>query len=181
MNKIVVCLSLSFFTCISVNAQLFITKTGFAGFYSSTPLEDIKAENNQVVAIIDIGKKQVAFSMLLKSFTFRKQLMQEHFNENYVESDKYPKAVFKGSFTGDVDPQKQQTSIVQVEGILTLHGVDRKISIPATFETGNDTLIGKAGFQLNPQDFNIKIPSLVRDKIAALIDVQVRVECKSSK
>ena len=86
---------LVFITCISMTvmcarAQLYITKTGFVGFYSKTPLEDIKAENNQVFAAVDLPKKTVAFSMLLKGFLFRKELMQEHFNENYVESDKYP-------------------------------------------------------------------------------------------
>jgi len=64
-------------------------------------LEDIRAENNQAYAVIDAGKKNIAFSLLLKGFVFRKELMQEHFNENYVESDKYPKATFTGSYTGD--------------------------------------------------------------------------------
>ncbi|PVD52743.1 hypothetical protein DC498_07370 [Terrimonas sp.] len=168
-------------TGLYTNAQLYITKTGFAGFYSKTPLEDIKAENNQVVAIIDTEKKQLAFSMLLKSFTFRKALMQEHFNENYVESDKYPKAVFKGSFTGDIDVYKQQVYNIQVEGIITLHGADKKITIPATLEMRNGVLSGMAKFQLVPQDFNIKIPSLVSDKIAKLIDVEIRIECNPKK
>lgn len=166
---------------LSANAQLYITKTGFAGFYSKTPLEDIKAENNQVVAIIDIEKKTIAFSMLLKSFTFRKELMQEHFNENYVESDKYPRAVFKGSFTGDIDSQKNQLTNVQVDGIINLHGVDKKISIPATIEMKNNVLVGSTKFQLVPQDFNIKIPSLVSDKIAKQIDVNIKVECNAKK
>ncbi|MCC6287699.1 MAG: YceI family protein [Chitinophagaceae bacterium] len=165
----------------NANAQLYITKTGFAGFYSKTPLEDIKAENNQVVAMIDTDKKLLAFSMLLKSFTFRKELMQEHFNENYVESDKYPKAVFKGSFTGVIDLQKQQVYNIQIDGTITLHGVDKKISIPATIEMRNGVLTGVAKFQLVPQDFNISIPSLVSDKIAKLIDVEIKVECNPKK
>lgn len=171
------------FFCMSLytNVQLYITRTGFAGFYSKTPLEDIKAENNQVVAMIDTDKKQLAFSMLLKSFTFRKELMQEHFNENYVESDKYPRAVFKGTFTGIIDPQKQQEYNIQVEGTITLHGVDKKVSVPATIEMRNGVLTGIARFQLVPQDFNIKIPSLVSDKIAKLIDVEIRVECNPKK
>lgn len=168
-------------TGLNTNAQLYITKTGFTGFYSKTPLEDIKAENNQVVAMIDIDKKQLAFSMLLKSFTFRKELMQDHFNENYVESDKYPRAAFKGSFTGTVDPQKQQVYNIQVEGTVSLHGVDKKISVPATIEMRNGVLTGMAKFQLVPQDFNIRIPSLVSDKIAKVIDVEIKVECNPKK
>src|ERR1700753_967620 len=87
-------------------SQQFTTRTGFVGFYSKTALEDIKAENNQVYAIIDAGKKNLAFSLLVKGFQFPKELMQEHFNENYVESDKYPKASFSGAFTGDVPLNK---------------------------------------------------------------------------
>lgn len=179
MKRILLFLLLITAIQFSANAQLYITKTGFAGFYSKTPFEDIKAENNQVVAIIDADKKTLAFSMLLKSFTFRKELMQEHFNENYVESDKYPKAIFKGSFTGAVDPAKQQPGTVQVEGTITLHGVDKKISMPATLEFKNNMLVGTAKFQLVPQDFNIKIPSLVSDKIAKFIDVEIKVECNA--
>src|SRR5215472_3726173 len=80
-------------------SQLYSTRTGFIGFYSKTALEDIRAENNQVYAIIDAAKKNLAFSCLIKGFIFQKELMQEHFNENYVESDQYPKASFSGSYT----------------------------------------------------------------------------------
>src|SRR5213593_3423990 len=85
-------------------AQKFMTRNGFVGFYSKTPLEDIKAENNQVYAVIDAGKKNLAFTLLVKGFLFRKQKMQTDFNEDYAESDKYPKSSFEGTYTGDVDP-----------------------------------------------------------------------------
>src|SRR3569623_690738 len=99
-------LLLSLIRPVTGYSQLYSTRTGFIGFYSKTPLEDIKAENNQVYAIIDGGKKNIAFSLLLKGFIFQKELMQEHFNENYVESDKYPKANFSGAYTGDVPLNK---------------------------------------------------------------------------
>jgi len=150
------------------------------GFYSKTSLEDIKAENNQVFAAISLDKKTIVFSMLLKSFLFRKELMQEHFNENYVESDKYPKATFKGTFTGDIDLQKPVNNI-QVEGIISLHGTEKKISAPATIEVKNGVLVGNTKFQLIPKDFNITIPSIVSDKIAKQIDVQVTTELKPRK
>src|SRR3569833_3232931 len=78
-------------------SQVYLTRSGFVGFYSRTSLEDIKAENNQVFDAIKPGKRTMAFSLLLKGFVFTKQLMQEHFNENYVESDKYPKAAGAGA------------------------------------------------------------------------------------
>ena len=177
---------LVFITCISMivmcaRAQLYITKTGFVGFYSKTPLEDIKAENNQVFAAVDLSKKTIAFSMLLKGFLFRKELMQEHFNENYVESDKYPRATFSGTFSGDIDPAGQPAVTVQVKGKISLHGVEKEFSTPATIEIKDGVINGKAKFQLLPQDFNISIPSLVREKIAKQIDVVITIVCKPVK
>jgi hypothetical protein len=159
------------------NAQIYLTRSGFIGFYSKTPLEDIRAENKQVLAVIDAGKKNLAFNLLVKGFVFTKQLMQEHFNENYVESDKFPKSSFTGSYTGDVDFSKNGIYNVLVKGRLTLHGVTKAIEMPATIEVQNGKLIGKSNFKLIPGDFNIKIPSLVREKIASQIDVRVSVEC----
>ena len=158
-------------------SQLYATRTGFIGFYSKTPLEDIKAENNQVYAIIDAGKKNIAFSLLLKGFIFQKELMQEHFNENYVESDKYPKANFTGAFTGDVPLNKDGSYKVTVKGSLNLHNVTKPVEIPATIEVKNGHLVGQADFKLKPEDFNISIPSLVRDKIDKEISVKVNIDC----
>ena len=159
------------------NAQIYLTRSGFIGFYSKTPLEDIRAENKQVVAVIDAGKRNIAFSLLVKGFVFTKQLMQEHFNENYIESDKFPKSSFTGSYTGDVDLNKNGIYKVLAKGQLTLHGVTKAIEIPATIEVQNGKLIGKADFKITPGDFHIKIPSLVREEIAEQIAVRVSVEC----
>lgn len=180
MRKIWILLFICQTMVLVSRAQLFITKTGMVGFYSKTPLEDIKAENNQVFAAVDVAKKTIVFQMLLKSFLFPKELMQEHFNENYVESDKYPKATFKGTFTGDIDMQKA-TNTVQVQGTITMHGAEKQISTPAIIEVKDGMLVGSAKFQLIPKDFNITIPSLVSDKIAKQIDVQIKTEWKPVK
>lgn len=158
-------------------SQLYSTRTGFIGFYSKTPLEDIRAENNQVYAIIDGGKKNIAFTLLVKGFIFQKELMQEHFNENYVESDKYPKASFSGAYTGDVPTNKDGSYKVTVKGSLTFHNVTKTIEVPATIEVKNGHLVGLADFKLKPEDFNITIPSLVRDKIDKEISVKVNIDC----
>lgn len=170
-----------FVTVLNAGAQLYITKTGFTGFYSKTPMEDIKAENNQVYAAVDLSKKTIAFSMLLKGFLFRKELMQEHFNENYVESDKYPRATFSGIFTGDIDPVEQEPVVIQVKGKISLHGVEKEFSAPATLSVRNGNLTGVSKFQLIPGDFNIAIPALVSDKIAKQIDVAINISCKQLK
>ena len=163
------------------HSQVYLTRSGFVGFYSKTSLEDIKAENNQAFAAIDPGKKTLAFSLLLKGFVFTKQLMQEHFNENYVESDKYPKATFSGSYTGDVPLDKDGVYKVTVKGNLTLHNVTRPIEAPATLEVKGGRLLGTAEFKVKPEDFSISIPSVVRDKISQEMRVNVRVDCGTNK
>lgn len=164
-------------TCLSltVNAQLYSTRTGFTGFYSETPFENIVAENNQVYAILDISKKTIAFSMLMKSFVFQKELMQVHFNEDYIESDKYPKANFTGSFTEIVDPLKNGTILLHISGSMMMHGITKPFSASATLVIQNNTIDGTSNFKIDPADFNIKIPSLVRKKIADQVDVKVKV------
>ncbi len=175
--KKLACLTLLVLFSTNQYSQVFITRNGYIGFFSKTPLEDIKAENSQVYAVLDVAKKNIAFTCLLKGFLFRKELMQEHFNENYVESDKYPKASFVGAYTGDVNLNKEGTYPVKVKGQLTLHGVTHPIEIPATIEVKGSDLISSSNFKLNPGDFNIKIPSLVREKIAKEIDVHVLIKC----
>jgi hypothetical protein len=159
--------------------QLYSTRAGFVGFYSRTALEDIKGENNQVFAVIDAGKKNLAFAALLKGFTFPKELMQEHFNENYVESDKYPKATFSGAYTGDVTLGTDGVYKVMVKGNLTLHNVTKTIETPATLEVKGGHLMGVAEFKVKPEDFNINIPSVVRDKIDKEMTVKINIDCST--
>ena len=160
----------------SASAQSLVTRSGYTSFFSQTPLEDIKAENSQVQAAIDPTKKTLAFAMLMKSFLFDKDLMQEHFNEDFVESDKFPKATFNGTYTGNVDLTKNGTYPIQVNGTLTLHGVTRSISVPATLTVQDKKLVGQSTFQIKPADYNIKIPSLVSDTIAKQIQVTVKTD-----
>ncbi|GAA3921924.1 YceI family protein [Hymenobacter algoricola] len=155
------------------------TRTGTIVFFSATPLEDIEARNAQVGAVLDMGTGQVAFTAPMKAFQFRRTLMQEHFNENYVESDKYPRATFAGQVLGfqpallvAAGPQA-----VQVEGDLTIHGVKRRVKVPGTLELKNNQLLVKAKFSVAPADYNIEIPALVRDNIAKTMAVSVALAC----
>jgi polyisoprenoid-binding protein YceI len=161
-------------------AQQVVTRNGYIGFFSKAPLEDIKAETTQAAAVVDLSKKNLLFTALLKGFLFPKALMQEHFNENYVESDTYPKATFSRTYESDLDATANGTYNVQVKGELTLHGVTRELNLPATFQVQPDKLTGTAGFTVAPQDYNIRIPALVRDKIARQIAVLVNVEFQLS-
>jgi hypothetical protein len=179
MKKIIPMLALLTGIHLTGFSQLYSTRTGFIGFYSKTTMEDIKAENNQVYAIIDAGKKNLAFTLLLKGFVFQKELMQEHFNENYVESDKYPKASFSGAYTGDITLDKDGIYKVIVKGNLTLHNMTKPIETPATLEVKSGRLLGQAEFKLKPEDFNITIPGVVRDKIDKEMDVKIRIDCST--
>ncbi len=166
---------------ISAFSQIYTTRSGKISFYSSTEKETVNAVNNQVYAVIDAGKNNIAFAVLMKGFQFEKELMQEHFNENYVESDKYPKASFSGAYVGDVNVAKEGVYKVLVKGNLTLHNLTKAIETPATIEVKNNTLIGTAKFMVKPEDYNISIPSLVREKIAKEMAVDVSITCNPNK
>jgi hypothetical protein len=157
--------------------QLYMTRTGFVGFYSKAPLEDIHAENNQVYAIIDAAKKNIAFTLLIKGFIFEKELMQTHFNENYLESDKYPKASFSGSFTTDFPLNSDGTYKILLKGTLSLHNITKIIELPASLTVSAGRILGTAQFIIKPEDYQISIPSIVRDKIARELTVTVKADC----
>ncbi|MBO9570949.1 MAG: YceI family protein, partial [Chitinophagaceae bacterium] len=159
-----------------LSAQLYMTKKATVSFHSHTWLEDVDAVNNGASAVIDIAKKDIAFSMQVKEFSFKKKLMQEHFNENYIESDKYPKSTFNGSYTGDVDITKNGSYPITVKGKITLHGVTKDIEVPATLTVNSGVLTGTSTFKLNPKDFNISIPMIVRDKIEKENTVNIKAD-----
>jgi hypothetical protein len=169
--------------CLSPDGfcQNYTTKNGFIGFYSKTSLENVKAENNQVYSVLDPASHHMALAVLLKGFIFAKELMQEHFNENYVESDKYPKATFSGTCSGDMDLYKDGTYQVVIKGDIILHGVTRPIETTAQLEVKKDHIKGSSVFNLKPEDFNIPIPSIVRDKIASEINVKIQIDWVRSK
>ena len=157
----------------------YLTKTGLVSFFSSSPIEDIEARNQQVAAMLDFGTGQLAFSVPIKGFVFKRTLMQEHFNENYLESDKYPKATFTGHFVGFDAGQLATAGLhpAQVEGDLTMHGVTHRIRVPATVELRGGQLLAQATFPVASADYNIEIPLLVRNNSAKIISVHVELVC----
>ena len=164
--------------CFGATAQKFITRNAYIKFFGSTPMENIEAVSNQTSSVIDGAEGQVAFQVLLNSFTFEKALMQEHFNENYVESEKYPKCVFRGKIVGDVDYAKPATYKVSIKGTMSLHGVDKEIDVPATIIVEKDGVKLSAVFNVVPEDYKIEIPGAVRDKIAKQMEVTVKAAYK---
>ncbi|HAQ64539.1 MAG TPA: YceI family protein [Bacteroidales bacterium] len=159
----------------SLMAQKYVTKTGRIRFYSDTPMEKIEGVNQQVNSAFDLATGQMVFKVLMKSFGFEKALMQEHFNENYAESDKFPNAIFKGTVAGlqSIDFLKDGKHNVEVGGDLTIHGVTQKVKTTATLESRGGKIIGHAVFNVNPKDYGINIPTAVVKQIAETIEVTV--------
>ena len=160
---------------LSLSAQKYMTKNGYIGFFSHTAMEDIKGDNNQVAGILDIGTGEMVFQVLIKSFHFDRALLEEHFNENYMDSEKYPKSSFKGKITNlsTVDFKKAGTYEVDVEGDLTIRDVTKKVTVKGTIDVIAGGLNANTKFKIVPEDFNISIPGVVRDKIAKDLEVTV--------
>jgi polyisoprenoid-binding protein YceI len=159
----------------SAFAQKHITKNGRIRFYSETPLEKIEAINSQVNSALDISTGDFVFKVLIKSFEFEKALMQEHFNENYMESGKYPNATFSGKISNikDINFTRDGSYTATVDGNLTIHGITKKIVEKGTIEVKGGKIISKAMFNIKPKDYNISIPGAVVAKIAESIQVNV--------
>ena len=162
----------------ALNAQKFMTKNGNISFSSHTSMEDIKAVNNQVVGVLDISTGEMVFQALIKSFHFDRALMEEHFNENYMESEKFPKSLFKGKITNlaSVDFSKTGTYDVTVEGDLTIRDVTNKISTKGTIEVVNGGINANSKFNIVPEDYKITIPGVVRDKFDKSMAVTVTMK-----
>jgi polyisoprenoid-binding protein YceI len=163
----------------TASAQKYMTKTGNIRFYSETPMEKIEANNNQVNAAMDSQTGDLVFKVLIMSFQFEKALMQEHFNENYMESEKYPNAIFKGKITNlaSIDFKKEGTYEATIEGDLTIHNVTNKISEKGTITIKpGEKIGGYSKFNIKPADYGIKIPGAVIKNIAEFIEVTIDIE-----
>lgn len=160
---------------VARSQDLYMTRNGKISFFSRTPMENIDATNNEVLSVVDLQKGDMAFAVLINGFRFEKALMEEHFNENYMESTKFPKATFNGKFTppAGLSSKKDGTYTIEVEGDLTIHGVTRKTRASGELSFQGGKLSGRSSFKLAIKDFNIAVPGVVAEKIAETIDVTV--------
>lgn len=155
------------------NAQTMVGKGLKVNLFSSTPVEDIKAVSYTGSAVLITQTQEIAVQVPIKSFVFDKKLMQEHFNENYMESDKYPLAKFKGTIEPKIDWTKDGTYAVSAKGTLTVHGVDQARTINGKLNLKNGSVTLEASFEVACAAHQIKIPSLVFTKIAEVIQLKV--------
>lgn len=171
-----------FFLSASMFAQKYYTKTGFTEFKASVEaFEPVEAKNNSTSVVLNTETGDIASLLFVKAFNFRVALMQEHFNENYMDSNKFPKATFKGKIEGfnlaEISDSKEYT----LKGTLTVRGVKKDIETIATFTKQGDKLKLKASFGVKPEDFEIKIPKIVSKKIAGTINVTLDYELIEKK
>ena len=153
----------------------FIAKNAYISFYSSTPLEDILGESNEAVTILNAETGEIGFQALMTTFHFKRALMEEHFNENYMESTKFPKSKFNGKIDGfNKDMLNAPVANITVTGKINVHGVEKTITVPGTLGLENGKLVGTSKFKVTPEDYGITIPSLVRDKIGKEMEVTVK-------
>jgi hypothetical protein len=174
MKRTVILLSF-IFLFFTANAQKFMTKTGYIGFYSHTPIEDIRAYSNQAASVLDISTGELVFQVSVKSFKFEKALMEEHFNENYMESEKFPNSTFKGKIinSSSIDFTKPGKYDVTVEGELNMHDVTNKVSVNGVIEVVSGGINAASKFNIVPEDYKINIPGIVRDNIAKTLELTV--------
>jgi len=175
MKKYFVFFSLALVFAISAKAQTFVSKNAYIRFYSDAPLEKIEAINRQVNVALIPATGDFVFKVLIKSFNFEKALMQEHFNENYLESDKYPEATFLGKITNikEINFSKDGSYPAMVEGKLTIHGVTQVVKQTGTIEINKDIVSAKAKFTILLSDYKISVPNTVVNNISKSIEITV--------
>ena len=168
-------LPLLFFISIDCYSQQYIANDGEITFFSYAPIEDIKAVNKKVSAAFDISNNDIVFQLYISDFNFRKKLMQTHFNENYLESDIFPKA----NFVGKVFALEEDSAIVR--GLLTIHGVSKEIEANGMFIKNNNSIKISSEFNVKLEDYNVSIPTIVMYKIAEEILVNVVIKLNSKR
>ncbi len=176
MKKIIISLAIAFIAIANIaNAQMFTFSTGSVSFFSKTKMEDIDARNSSPKVLLQIKDKKIAFIAENMAFKFQSKLMEEHYNEKYVESEKFPLATFQGKINEDIDLSKEGVYAVTVTGNFSLHGVPQTRTIPGTITVKNGEINVKSVFTVACGDHKIIIPSLVGAKISETVEVTVDV------
>lgn len=156
--------------------EQYLTRNGQITFFSTTPVEDIKAVNNEVSSVLNTKTGALQFIVLIKSFQFRKAAMQDHFNrKDYMDSDNFPKSEFKGTIAdaATVDFKKDGVFPVSVEGNLSMHGITNKIKVTGTVTVKDGKISATSKFKIKLADYKISVPAIVSSKIAEVVEITV--------
>ncbi|NLO69322.1 MAG: YceI family protein [Bacteroidales bacterium] len=177
MRILLTIIGLTILSSAQANDTIWMTRAGHIYFISHTDIIDIDAHNYQVGSMLNGKTGQMAFSLLMKTFEFTLPLAEEHFNENYVESEKYPKSTFTGQIV-NFDPEKLRSAEpyqVVVEGDLTIHGVTKKVKEKGTLTREDGAIRAVARFSIQLSEYKIKIPSIVADRVNPVIPIDVEM------
>jgi len=178
MNKKIVTLLFVLYSFCSFS-QKYISRNGSVQFNASTPLETINPINNYVSSVFDSENGEIVFQMNMISFKFEKALMETHFNEKYIESEKHPKSTFTGKIKNwNSDFLDGNRHNVIAVGTITIHGTKKEIEVNGSLKKNNKNITIDSDFELIISDFEIKIPKLVRDKISKKVKVEVNINLK---
>jgi polyisoprenoid-binding protein YceI len=159
-------------------AKIVTSHSARLSFFSEAPIENIKAESNTGVSALNLSTETIYFKVPMRSFEFKKSLMQEHFNENYLESSKYPFAEFNGKIREQIDLTKDGTYLVTVQGELNIHGVKKNYTVKAELKVTGGEITASSTFPVKLVDHEIKIPRLVIKNIAEIVQVTVSAHYK---
>lgn len=181
MNKVLLTFLLILLQFITIGQdnpdRIYKADNGKVVFESDAPLELIRAESNELKGILDIQKRTFVFQVKVVSLKgFNSELQQEHFYENYMETDRFPYLRFKGKLVENVDFNKEGKFSVRGKGLFTIHGIEKEEIIKSDIIIGKNKINIQSEFQISLDDYNIKIPHVVFQKIAEDIDVSIDVE-----
>ena len=158
-------------------AQRYVAENGFISFFSQAPVENIKADNNKVTSLFSAENGTIAFSVPIKEFQFEKKLMQQHFNDKYMESDRFPRSTFAGKVTG-YSLSSSGLQSVRAKGKITIHGIVKEIDVPGTLEVKNGNLIIKTKFKVLNKDYGIVIPQILWKNVSEEIEIAIDMTYK---
>ncbi|HEX5155430.1 MAG TPA: YceI family protein [Parafilimonas sp.] len=182
MKKIISVCCLTFFIAATAYSQTYITRNGNISIYSHTPLEDVKAQNNEVASVLNAATGDLEFKLAVKSFHFEKTAMEDHFNDDdYMASGKYPKAGFKGKVTNisSADLSKDGKYNVTASGDLTIRDVTKPVTATGTITVNNGKATLASTFTIKRKEYNVIGESFVQKKISE--DIQITVNCQYDK
>lgn len=173
MRSFILLLSVLGCVVICEGQPVFISKSSTVHFFSEATVENIEATNASANSILNTVTNEIAFIVPIRGFKFEKELMQEHFNEKYLESDKFPQATFRGIINDSLDWTKEGVYDISATGTLTIHGVDRPVTEKGKLEIKGKELNLESSMKVAVGDYNITIPKLLFQNIADTIQVDV--------
>jgi len=177
MKIIVIILFFALIQLAGFSQSTYFTRSGHIYFISHTDVIDIDADNHQVASFLDIESGKIQFAVLIKSFEFSLATAKEHFNESYMESDKFHKATFKGEILNidSINLNKNGICSVRVKGDITIKGITKNIEVPGKLIIENGQINAISEFELSISDFNISVPRIVENRVAKIVKLKVNM------